>query len=325
MRETLLDLMIRFNNENMLDPWNENEEELDDLDDLLGSYRRGTLGSYQAGTALITSGANAGQRRSTNAMGQPIYMGGNTFGSAGAEAMGQSEGFGPNAQGPVTAAAPAAGAPAAGAGSRPTTLGSPEAVAGQLAGYGSDLLQPGSDLSKRWMEQMRGQIGDQSDAAQRAAGYQAAQSGFGSGASPELLQMQTDIGVAGQEAAGQSAADFMLRAPELGVGAMGGALGNQVGMRGQDLSSRMASESNRLSREGMQMGDARAQAEADALREYQDQMLSMQRQDQERQAKMDELAALYSGYGTTGGGGGGGGGAYSPPATPRWGRNLGVR
>ena len=137
---------------------------------------------------------------------------------------------------------------------------------------------------------------------------------FGSGASPELLQSQTDIGVAGQEAAGQAASDFMLRAPELGVGAMSGALGNQVGMRGQDLQSSIA-----------QMQDARRQQEADAQREYQDQILSMQRQEQERQAKLDELAALYGGYGTTGGGGGGGGAYSPPPPSYGGGRRLGVR
>lgn len=271
MRETLLDLMIRFNEGNMLDPWNENEEELDDLDDLLGSYRRGTLGSYQAGTGI---------GRGTDITMRPPDQAATGGGSTAAPATP----FGGNVG------------------------GVPEETASKLAGYGEGFLEPGSDQSKRWMENMRGEIGRGTDAAQRAAGYQAAQSGFGSGASPELLQMQGDIGVAGQEAAGQAASDFMLRAPELGVGAMSGALGSQVGMRGQDLTSSIA-----------QMGDARAQQQADALREYQDQQLELQKQEQERRAKLDELAALYSGQGTTGGGGGG---AYQPPGLGGW--SLGV-
>jgi hypothetical protein len=116
------------------------------------------------------------------------------------------------------------------------------------------MLDPESDQSKRWMEQLRESIGRSTDASQRAAGYQAAQQGFGGGASPEMLEMQNVIGAQGREAEGQAASDFMLRAPSLGVGALGTALGGQTAMRGQDLQSRTAELANYLSSETANAG-----------------------------------------------------------------------
>lgn len=176
--------------------------------DTLGSYLEGTLGSYQGGTVPHQIGAT-------------VTPGGVTTINPGTAGGGGGGG---------------------GAGQ----YGTPEEISQYLATQGAGFLDPGSDLSKQWMEKMRGQIGDQTDAAQRAAGYQAAQQGFGGGASPELLQMQGELGVQGLEAGGQAAADFMLRAPTLGAGMMGGALGGQVGMRGQDLSSAQYTSSNQL-------------------------------------------------------------------------------
>lgn len=138
-----------------------------------------------------------------------------------------------------------------GGGGGTAPVGSPEGNAGTLTNFGSGLLDPNSDMSKRWMENLREEVGKSTDAAERAAGYRAAGAGMGSGASPEMLQMQNDIGVAGQEAMGDAASDFMLRAPELGVSALGTGLGAQVGMRGQDLESRIAENSNALARESL--------------------------------------------------------------------------
>jgi hypothetical protein len=125
-----------------------------------------------------------------------------------------------------------------------------------LAKFGSGLLDPGSDLSQRYMEQLGEDIGGQTDAAERAAAYRAAQGGFGAGASPELLSMQQDIGVAGQEAYGDAASNFLMQAPGMGMEALGAGMSGQIGlagqdvsMRGQDLQSRLAEQGNILSRE----------------------------------------------------------------------------
>jgi len=179
-----------------------------------------------------------------------------------------------------------------------------------MSGFGQGLMDPNSEMGQRWMEQMREGIGDQTDAAQRAAGYQAAQQGFGSGASPELLQMQGDLGVAGQEAAGDAASNFALQAPQLGVQAAGQALGAGVGMRGQDLQSKMSEESNRLSRESLNSQSAMQQRTLDQQRDMQQRQLNANsEQAYNQQAMQRELALLYSG----GGGGGGGGGATPQP------------
>lgn len=166
-----------------------------------------------------------------------------------------------------------------------TPYGSAGGSADTLADFGTGLLDPGSGMSKRWMEQLREGIGKSTDANQRAAGYQAAQQGFGAGASPEMLEMQQMLGVAGQEAEGQAASDFMLQAPGLGVNALGGAMGAQVGMRGQDLQSSMAEMSNYLSRE-----------QSNASLEMQQRNLALERERMEQDRYLRELMLEYGGY-----------------------------
>lgn len=346
MRETLLDLMIRFNNENMLDPWNENEEELDDLDDLLGSYRRGTLGSYQGGS--VASAGNLGPPVDPAAGAAPaaappaapavpftppagykttpseiegFFQGLSKPGSSMTDPSWSTGGFGtlqsweqqdaPTGFDPGVMGTTPGGTPyysysktrpgaAGGAGGAGGGGGSPEGTAGYLADYGKGLMEPGSDLSKRWMEQMREDVGKGTDAAQRAAGYQAAQSGFGSGASPELLQMQGDIGIAGREAAGDAASDYLLRAPELGIGAMGGALGSMVGMRGQDLGSKTESERNKLAREGMQFQEKQAQGYEDTRQRERAEDIAYQKKLDDEEQRRWALANQFVEEGSTG-------------------------
>ena len=310
MRETLLDLMIRFNEGNMLDPWNENEEELDDLDDLLGSYRRGTLGSYQSGTAPGVKyvsdapdggwvGSYQGKQYTYNVPkpGQQAQPG--SGGGGGGLSTGGGGGLSSSTSG-TSGSGGGGGFVGGGVG------GAPEDTADYLADYGKGLMEPGSDLSKRWMEQMREEVGRGTDAAQRAAAYQAAQSGFGSGASPELLQMQGDIGIAGREAAGDAASDYLLRAPEMGIGAMGGALGSQVGMRGQDLTSKIESERNVLSREGMQFQERQDRGYEDTRQRERDEDIARENERYEEEMRRYDLANELVQEGSTGG--------YSPPA-----------
>lgn len=162
-----------------------------------------------------------------------------------------------------------------------TPYGAAGEASSTLSEYGQGLMEPGSDLSKRWMEQLREGIGASSDASQRAAGYQAAQQGFGGGASPELLEMQNAIAQQGLESQGQAASDYLMQAPQMGIGALSGAMGAQTQARGQDLQSRMAEMSNMM--QGQQFN---------ANLGMQQQQLDLQQQDQE----LRELMALYGGY-----------------------------
>ncbi len=170
----------------------------------------------------------------------------------------------------------------------------PEDISGHMSQYGAGLLDPNSPMSQRWMEEMREQIGNQTDAAQRAAGYQAAQSGFGAGQSPELMQMQSDLGVQGLEAAGDATNDFMLRAPEMGLGAMGTALGAETSMRGQDLASETAQAELEAQQQMFERNLEMAQREMDAQRLYQDQQLALQQPYQPSQQNYQRsLANMY--------------------------------
>lgn len=171
--------------------------------------------------------------------------------------------------------------------SRPgsTPYGAAGQSADTLSGFGTGLLDPESDMSKRWMEELRENIGRSTEAGQRAAGYQAAQQGFGAGASPEMLEMQQMLGVAGQEAEGAAASDFMLQAPGMGVDALSRAMGAQTGMRGQDLQGRMAEMSNYLSRE-----------QSNAGMEMQQRNLDLERDRMEQDRYLRELMIEYGGY-----------------------------
>ncbi len=181
------------------------------------------------------------------------------------------------------------GGMSSGAGGGGMSSASPYGAAGESAGtlqdFGTGLLDPESDLSKRWMEQLRENIGGATDAAQRAAGYQAAQSGFGGGASPEVLEMQNELGVAGREAEGTAASDYLLRAPSMGIGALGTALGGQTQMRGQDLSARLA-----------EMGLTQSGEQSNAQLEMQQRNLDLERERMEQDRYLRELMLEYGGY-----------------------------
>lgn len=214
----------------------------------------------------------------------------------------------------------------AGGGGAAQGSGTPEANAQTMADFGAGLLDPNSDMSKRWMERMRNEIGSQTDAAERAAGYRAAQSGFGVGASPELLAMQNDIGVSGLEAAGRAGQDFLMRAPQMGLGALGTATGQQVGMRGQDLQSKIESQRDQLQREMANMNNQMRQRELDMQRRYQDQQIAMQQQSMAMSPAGREMAYSYSGTpGSMATQSGRVGGGYVPVMRNRGGHFAGIR
>lgn len=87
---------------------------------------------------------------------------------------------------------------------------------GTMADFGKGLMDPDSPYYQRLVEQMRGQIGAQSQAAQRAASLRNVWGG-GSGGG-ELGETQGAIGQRGLEMAGNAAADMRLKAPLAGAG-----------------------------------------------------------------------------------------------------------
>ncbi len=87
---------------------------------------------------------------------------------------------------------------------------------GVMADYGKGLMDPNSPYYQQLVEQMRGQIGAQSQAAQRSAALRNVWGG-GSGGG-ELGETQGAIGQRGLEVAGNAAADMRLKAPLAGAG-----------------------------------------------------------------------------------------------------------
>lgn len=227
---------------------------------------------------------SSGYRSPVGSKTAPTHSGGITTGGylpPTAAPPGSTQSRGGATQGRVPLAAPAPSPSVPGS----TPYGAAGQSAGQLADFGSGLLDPESDMSQRWMEELRENIGRSTDAGQRAAGYQAAQQGFGAGASPEMLEMQQNIGIAGQEAEGGAASDFMLQAPGMGVDALSRAMGAQTGMRGQDLQSRMAEMGNYLSRE-----------QSNAGLEMQQRNLDLEQERMEQDRYLRELMMEYGGY-----------------------------
>ena len=166
-----------------------------------------------------------------------------------------------------------------------TPYGAAGETADTLQDYGTGMLDPNSPQSQRWMEELRENIGRSTEASQRAAGYMAAQGGVGAGASPETLEMETMLGVAGREAEGQAASDFMLKAPSLGVNALGTAGGFQTTMRGQDLSAQLA-----------EMGFTQSGEQSNAAMEMQQRQLDLERDRMEQDRYLRELMLEYGGY-----------------------------
>jgi hypothetical protein len=102
----------------------------------------------------------------------------------------------------------------------------------ELSGYGSDLMDPNSDYYKELVAQMRGDIGKSTAASKRSAALEGAESGFGAGASPEMMENMERIGEFGRIAEGEAMGDITLAAPKLGAGMMASTFGPGVGLEG---------------------------------------------------------------------------------------------
>lgn len=152
-------------------------------------------------------------------------------------------------------------------------LGGALSIQGQA---GAGLLDPNSDYYKRLMEAMRAQIGGQSAAAQRSAGLRAAQSGFGGGASPELMEMQQGIAQAGLGAAGEAGANLALQAPQLGGQLMGSTFGPALGLQQLSENQTQFGLGQAMQQQGMAQQGAQFQAQLSQQQALANQQAQMQ-------------------------------------------------
>ena len=111
-----------------------------------------------------------------------------------------------------------------------------------LSGAGQGLLDPTSAYSRRMRHDLSEGICQQGAAQERGAALRAAQSGLGAGASPELLEMQGQIGRDTQMAQGQADASAVLGSMGLGGQLLSPALSGEIGLQGQQLSGFMGQQ-----------------------------------------------------------------------------------
>ncbi len=111
--------------------------------------------------------------------------------------------------------------------------------AGQMAQGMWDVAQgymdPDSDMFQQLLQRQRQAMGKDTAARQRSAAMAGAESGFGGGASPEMMQMQQMYGAQGQEALGQGMANLQLAAPQMGLQYGQAAMGGQMGQQAQNI------------------------------------------------------------------------------------------
>lgn len=177
-------------------------------------------------------------------------------------------------------------------------------LASAVGQAGKGLLDPGSDYFQRLMDTMKTRLGKESEAQQRSAALVGAQSGFGGGMSPEMLEAQKRTGVAGMEAMGEAGAGLRLAGPQLGgqlaLGAGGLALG------GERLAQEESQFGRGLRQRQTEFGGGLGMQQAGMQQQYdifQQQQAQQQRQfDEQMQFAMDQL---YGVGGTSGFGGGG--------------------
>lgn len=154
-----------------------------------------------------------------------------------------------------------------------TNVSVPQGAANTLTQTGQGFLDPNSDFYTQMMERLQKTMGAQTGAAKRSAALDAAESGFGAGASPALAEMQSTIGAAGQEALGGAMGDVALQAPQMGLNFLqsGGNLG--LGVSGLQESARMGNIGAGLQQQGMALQQQEAQAAQQ--RQIQDQVMRM--------------------------------------------------
>lgn len=172
----------------------------------------------------------------------------------------------------------------------------------QMAEYGQGLMDPQSQYYQQLQAAMTTQLGQQSEAQQRAAALRSAYSGFGAGAGAEQMMSVADIGRAGMEAQGQAAAGLALQAPMAGAGMVQGTFGpglglEQLGERSRQFGAGMAEQSRQFGAGvGLQQQQLAAQQAAQqAQMQQQAQMVNQQAALQQQQL-MAQMAMNYGGF-----------------------------
>lgn len=144
------------------------------------------------------------------------------------------------------------------------------------ASAGQGLLDPNSDYYKRLMEAMRGQIGDQTGVAQRAAVLRQAQGGGGIGQTGELQDIQGGIGRAGLQAAGDAGANLALQAPALGGQLNQSTFGPALGLQQLAENQSQFGLSQAMQQQGMAQQGAQYQAGLQQQQQLANQQAQMQ-------------------------------------------------
>lgn len=161
--------------------------------------------------------------------------------------------------------------------------------AGTLADAGAGLLDPSSAYSRRMRSEISEGIGQQTAAQQRSAALRAAQSGLGAGASPELMEMQGEIGREGLRAQGDADAQAVLGGMQLGGNMLGAALGPQTTLQGHNLSGFLTQQqlgaNQSLQNQALQHQSAMQQQQLQVQAQLQQQAL-------EQEAMLRELALM---------------------------------
>lgn len=202
----------------------------------------------------------------------------------------------------------AGGGGAAGAGVVPGGAGGPgpggmlgENLAAQSAA-GQGMLDPGSDYYQRLSQAMQGQIGGQMEAQRRAAALRGAWSGFGAGASPEMLATQGDISQAGLGAQGAAEAGLALQAPGMGMQAMQGTFApllgiQQLGEQSRQFGAGMGERARQFGiGTGMQQQQMAAQQAAQQAQLQQQAAMANQQAQMQQMQMMAQMAGMFGGY-----------------------------
>ena len=185
-----------------------------------------------------------------------------------------------------------AGAGQAGGPQMPYRPGAPrvQGMIDPLAEAGTGLLDPNSAYSQKMRQEALRGIGDQAGAQQRAAVLQAARAGYGTGAGAELLETQGEIGQAGLEAQGQTAAQLQLQGPQVGAQILNPALSAQMGLQSNDLQAWLAQQNLSQQQQAQQANLTLEQQRMKA-------QMEMERARFEQEARLRQLASMYAGYG----------------------------
>lgn len=152
-----------------------------------------------------------------------------------------------------------------------------------LEQYGAGLLDPNSEYSRRLQEALTGRIGGETEAQKRLASFEAAQSGYGTGESAELMAALGDIGVGGEEALGGAMGDLMMAGPGMGLEFLQPAGTMEMGYEGQRLQEWR--ERNAMEQQARQAAMQSA---------YQGRGLDLESERLQNEAFFNQLAMMFS-------------------------------